>query len=164
MMNAMVLAAAAAVGCDFSLGLGLNLRSMVGIGCEQVTVEVPASDSEATPEEAPEEAPVVLPGINILNKVRARVNLGRLVVDPELQACAEIRLMDNLKRGSWGHNMRAGRFLGRTPKGVGWSEGCGVTTDPNGWSTCKTYSKTATRAGAAVARVGDRYWQLLLVK
>ena len=100
--------------------------------------------------------------MRLVNRARARLGLPALKLDVELQELAEERLQANVDRGDWRHNIRRGKLVGRFFPAR--AEGCGCTTDSARWGTCYVETRKHTKAGAAVRKVGNQYWQLLLVR
>ena len=100
--------------------------------------------------------------LELINKQRSRHNLYALLEDPELTTLAHERLQANIKRGRWDHYRVNGRMIGRfRPARV---EGCGKVSSSSRWYTCFWNTKKYKHAGAARAKVGNRYWQLLLLR
>ena len=108
---------------------------------------------------------LLVPGsdeLDLLNAQREKIGLPAFVEDPELAEIAAERLAANLKRGDWRHNRLGGRMVGRfKPARV---EGCGKVTSSTRWYTCFWRSRKHKFAGAARVKVGNRYWQLLLLR
>jgi len=100
--------------------------------------------------------------IEILNRQRAQRELYPLKADPVLMEIAQERLEANVRRGNWQHNIRNGQFVGRFRPAR--AEGCGNTYSPNRWYTCDWDTSRYRRAGVAMTKVGNRYWQLLLLR
>lgn len=101
-------------------------------------------------------------GLSLLNSQRARNGLYPFIEDPELMALAAERLAANVARGNWQHNIRNGQFVGRFHPAK--KEGCGNTYSPNRVFTCEWESRQYRYAGFAMQKVGNRYWQLLLLR
>lgn len=100
--------------------------------------------------------------INLLNRTRFALGLDPLELDPQLQEIAEDRLAANVNRGDWRHHKRRGRLVGRFFPAR--AEGVGVTDTNKRWVTCYSMTTKHRFAGCAITKVGDRYWQLLLVR
>ena len=100
--------------------------------------------------------------LEILNTHRIRIGLPVLQLDVDLQRIADIRMQINIDRGHWGHHRRFGRLLG--PFKPARAEGVGCTSDPEKWCTCFAMTRKYTKAGAARKKVGDKYWQILVLR
>ena len=100
--------------------------------------------------------------LGVLNRQRADRGLHALQEDAVLMELAAERLAANVRRGQWQHNIRNGRFVGRFRPAR--AEGCGNTYSPNRVYVCSMYSRQYKHAGFAMAKVGNRYWQLLLLR
>ena len=105
---------------------------------------------------------VVADELDLLNAQRAKRGLHALIRAPVLEVIAEERLQMNVERGHWGHFRKNGRLFGRFKPAI--AEGCGCTTSPDKWHTCFRNTKRFERAGAAMQKVGDRFWQILLLR
>ena len=99
---------------------------------------------------------------NLLNNTRKKLGLYPLEHDPELTEIAEERLETNVNRGSWRHHKKNGKLLGRFFPAK--AEGCGCTTTDERWFTCYLKTRNHKHAGCAISKVGNKYWQLLLVR
>ena len=100
--------------------------------------------------------------LEILNTHRIRIGLPVLQLDVDLQRIADIRMQINIDRGHWGHHRRFGRLLG--PFKPASAEGGGCPSDPEKWCTCFAMTRKYTKAGAARKKVGDKYWQILVLR
>ena len=115
-------------------------------------------------------AATIIPGVvsaddadlDMVNARRIKFGLPVLMLDIEMQRIADIRMQINIDRGHWGHYRRFGRLLG--PFKPARAEGVGYATSPERWSTCFSLTRKYTRAGAARKKVGNKYWQILILR
>lgn len=115
-------------------------------------------------------AATIIPGVvsaddadlDMVNARRIKFGLPVLMLDIEMQRIADIRMQINIDRGHWGHHRRFGRLLG--PFKPARAEGVGCTSDPEKWCTCFAMTRKYTKAGAARKKVGDKYWQILVLR
>jgi hypothetical protein len=119
---------------------------------EPVVIDEPEEEAES-PEPPPKKA---LPeGLKLLNVQREQRGLGPLVLDPALQAGAEVKASMAASRRIRGH--LGGSLYGASKEGIGYGSS-------RTFRACYAYTAPAgTPVGAAIRQGADGYWYCCLL-